>query len=91
MGAMVVILAMCIPLLAIFVKSDLGKALAHSISGQSDPGVLLQLDELHAEMEFLRQEHDLVRGELSAVHERLDFTERLLARADTDSATGMSS
>lgn len=93
MGVWIPILALCIPLLTIFLKSDLGKALAQSISGQSDPGItgtaLLQLDELHAEVEFLRQEHDAVRTELSAMQERLDFTERLLARS-TDTATGIS-
>lgn len=84
------ILVLCIPLLAVFLKSDLGRALAHSVSGRSDPGVLGALDELQAEMEFLRQEHDAVRTELSAVQERLDFTERLLARAP-DSVSGVAS
>lgn len=87
------ILVLCIPLLAIFVKSDLGRALAQSISNQSDPGItgaaLLQLDELHAEVEYLRQEHDAVRTELSAVQERLDFAERLLTRSP-DSVPGAS-
>lgn len=94
MGGMFLVVALCIPLLAIFVKSDLGKAWAQSISNQSDPGIsraaLEQLDDLHAEVEFLRQEHDAVRTELSAVHERLDFTERLLARGE-DPVSGVSS
>ncbi|HET9133527.1 MAG TPA: hypothetical protein VFN90_04425 [Gemmatimonadales bacterium] len=37
-------------------------------------------------VEDLRAEIDQVRAELSEVHERLDFTERLLAKARDESA-----
>lgn len=41
------------------------------LQGQADPGLLNELDELRNEVHQLR-------GELTEVQERLDFTERLL-------------
>mgnify|MGYP001287818656 FL=1 len=50
--------------------SPIGRAIASRIRGReesaSDPGVLEELDRM--------------RGELAELHERVDFTERLLAR-----------
>lgn len=40
------------------------------------------------ELAQLRAEVDQMRGELSEVHERLDFTERLLARGQEQSHLG---
>lgn len=42
------------------------------LQGQADPGLLNELDDL-------RQEVHQLRGELTEVQERLDFTERLLS------------
>ena len=56
-------------------RSHIGRAIADRIRGGAagDP-------ELAAEVDSLRRELEAVRGELTEVHERLDFAERLLAR-----------
>jgi hypothetical protein len=56
-------------------RSHIGRAIADRIRGGAagDPG-------LGAEVDALRHELEAVRGELSDVHERLDFAERLLSR-----------
>jgi hypothetical protein len=56
-------------------RSHIGRAIADRIRGGAagDP-------HLAAEVESLRSELHLLRGELTEVHERLDFAERLLTR-----------
>lgn len=86
MELMVMVLA--IPLLAIFVKSEIGQALAdairHNSSGAAQVGYPRhEVDELRAEVEGLRGELDDLRGQLLESAERLDFAERLLGSATT--------
>jgi hypothetical protein len=57
-------------------RGEIGKAVAHRIRGGSPPDERVQ-----GELAEVRQELDLVRQELGELHERLDFTERLLARS----------
>jgi hypothetical protein len=58
--------------------SPVGRAVARRLGGdkgeQAEGAVLAEVDALREEMQQLR-------GELSEVHERLDFAERLLAQA----------
>ncbi len=53
------------------------RALAERIRGRSDAGVR---DELHGLREDLGQEIQQVRREIAELSERVDFTERLLAK-----------
>jgi uncharacterized protein (DUF3084 family) len=59
-------------------RGEIGKAIAHRIrgGGVSDEAVRGELAEM-------RQELDEVRHELAEVHERMEFAERLLARASS--------
>ena len=60
-------------LAAIFVlRGPLGKGLADRLAGRAGPG--------DREVEQLRADLDDVRRQLGEMQERLDFTERLLAR-----------
>lgn len=86
----IVMMALAIPLLAIFIKSDIAQALADAIrhnSGASAGASTRLLGELRAEVEVMRAELDETRGELELVRtelletqERVDFAERLLAK-----------
>ena len=75
--ALIPIMALSIPLLAIVVKSDLGRALADRLRHgpvpmappAADPAILEELDH--------------IRAELSELHERIEFAERLLAKPDS--------
>ena len=55
-------------------RGEIGRAIAHRIRGgmQAD-------EEVRTELSDLRRDLDTVRAELAETHERLDFTERLLA------------
>lgn len=74
-GVFIPIIGMLIGGFVIFARSDIGKALAHRLSGSA-----AAQPELVNELEALRREVDGLRGELSEVQERLDFTERLIAQ-----------
>jgi uncharacterized protein YlxW (UPF0749 family) len=67
--------ALAIPIVAIIASSLLKLQKSRMellrLEGQTDPGLLNELDELRHEVQQLR-------GELTEVQERLDFTERLL-------------
>ncbi len=54
-------------------RGEIGRAIAHRIRGGSVD------EDLRGEVGELRRELDQVRLELAETHERLDFTERLLA------------
>jgi hypothetical protein len=76
-----VVLAVMIPLLGISIggllllsRSNLGQALAKRIAGEHDPGTLRE------EVRTLREEMADLRTQLHETQERLDFTERFLAR-----------
>jgi hypothetical protein len=79
MGVMIPILALSIPVLAILLgglqkmqklRIEEARIRAGSLAGGGD-----------AELEQLRAEVEALRTELGEVHERLDFTERLLTRS----------
>jgi uncharacterized membrane protein YfbV (UPF0208 family) len=76
------ILALAIPVLAILFGGLVKLQKARSQGGLG-PEVLDQLEEL-------REELQQVRGELAEVQERLDFTERLLARQERKDLPGAS-
>lgn len=54
-------------------RGEIGRAIAHRIRGRSAD------EDLRGEMTELRHDLEAVRAELAETHERLDFTERLLA------------
>lgn len=58
-------------------RGEIGKAIAHSIRARAGGA---DLQELRAELAEMRQELDQVRQDLLETHERLDFSERLLAQ-----------
>ena len=64
----------------------IGSALARRLGGRPEPS------EAHGEIEQLSErmtaEVDSLRGRLAEVEERLDFAERLLARAGQDQISG---
>lgn len=79
-------LGMMIPVLGIVMvgvlKLQKNKLEMLRLQGQADPGLLNELDDLRGEVHQLR-------GELTEVQERLDFTERLLAsRGDRQQLPG---
>jgi hypothetical protein len=74
LGVLIPIIALLIGGFAVFAKSEIGRALAHRLSGGASGSRALE-DEVHA----LRSEVDALRGEVQETQERLDFAERLLA------------
>ncbi len=68
--------------LAVIAYSPVGKALAARIRGET-PGAMAAL---HGTDPAVLEELDRLRAELSEMHERLDFTERLVA-SRTEPAT----
>ena len=63
-------------LAAIFVlRGPIGKGIADRLAGRAGAGADPEVRELRSEVDALRQE-------LTDVHERLDFAERMLARQD---------
>lgn len=80
LGVLIPIFGMMIGFFFIFSKSDLGRALAHRISGGAAGS-----KELEGEVRELRGEVEALRAELGETQERLDFTERMLAGAKKES------
>lgn len=86
------VLALLIPVIPVtvggiwlFGKTALGAALIRRIDGRgpSDPQ---DLEAVHDELDQLRDQVAQLRDENADVLERLDFTERLLSKARTDSS-----
>jgi hypothetical protein len=65
--------------LTIILRGPLGQAIADRVRGGSAGGHDAHLRE---DLDGLRLEVDDLRGQLAEAHERIDFTERLLARRD---------
>lgn len=83
MGIMIPILALMIPIFAI------GLAGLNKIAQTRLEEARIRAGELgDGAIEELRAEVDQLRAELSEVHERLDFAERLLARGSEERAKG---
>jgi multidrug resistance efflux pump len=82
--ALIPILALMIPIVAILVKSDFGRAVADAIrhnSGANEGAAARgELEQMRTDIEQLRAELDDVHAQLLESHERLDFAERLLAQ-----------
>jgi len=86
-------LAVLIPVLAVFFggmvvlsRTAIGLALARRLGGDPGGG-----DELHQHLAEVQAELAELRGELARTQERLDFTERLLARHSEPPRLGASS
>ena len=63
-------------------RGEIGRAIAHAIRvNATDEDEVTP--ELREELAELRREMETVRQELAETHERLDFTERLLAQQRT--------
>lgn len=83
-GVIVVSIMGAIPILGIMawaavkIFGPLGQALALRLGGGSHGN-----PQLEERVERLAEELDRVKGELAETHERLDFTERLLAQSRT--------
>ena len=83
MGIMIPILALMIPIFAI------GLVGLNKIAQTRIEEARIRAGELgDGAIEELRAEVDQLRAELSEVHERLDFAERLLARGSEERAKG---
>ena len=71
--------------LAFIFRGPIGQAIAAQLKGESLEGnegrVLAQLDEMTAEMQAMRDE-------VGQLHERLDFTERLLTQQSSRAGIG---
>jgi hypothetical protein len=78
--ALIPILALCIPLVAIITKSDLGKALAERLRHGKVPAgpAVPEIDAA------VYDELDRLRNDVSELQERLDFAERLLTTRSDD-------
>jgi len=74
LGVFIPIIGLMIGFFVVFSKSELGRALAHRISGRAGAS-----PELENEVRELRGEVEALRAELGETQERLDFTERMLA------------
>jgi hypothetical protein len=86
LALLIPIFALTIPIIGIIMggllKLQKERTAAARLQAEPDPGLLNELEEL-------RNEVHLLRGELTEVHERLDFTERLLtARNDRPQLPG---
>jgi hypothetical protein len=77
MALLIPILALMIPVVAVIANGliKLQKVRNEGLNPGPDPALL-------AEMDDLRHELTQVRAELTEVHERLDFTERLLTSGE---------
>jgi hypothetical protein len=73
-GVFIPIIALLIGGFVVFARSEIGRALAHRISGGAQAASTVEA-ELHA----MRGEIEALRSELMETQERLDFTERMLA------------
>ncbi len=78
-GVFIPIIGLLIGGFVVFSKSEIGRAFAARLRGQVEPH-----PELLVELDGLRREVDGLRGDLVEMQERLDFTERLLARHSTE-------
>jgi len=78
-GVFIPIIGMLIGGFVIFSRSEIGRAFASRLRGSAD-----QHPELLLELDGLRREVDGLKVDLVEMQERLDFTERLLARSTAE-------
>jgi hypothetical protein len=83
--ALIPILALMIPIVAILAKSQMGLAIAdairHNSGANEGAAARRELEQMRAEIDQLRADIEDVHAQLLESHERLDFAERLLAKA----------
>lgn len=83
--ALIPIMALAIPLLAILVKSNVGQAIAdairHNSGANEGAAARRELEQMRAEIDQLRADVEDVHAQLLETHERLDFAERLLSKS----------
>ena len=83
----IILLGLGILVAAVLILRPLAKAWARRLSG-ADSSRLEELEQRVADMESLESgDLNSMQGELSDLHERLDFTERLLSQAQIPKAT----
>jgi hypothetical protein len=66
--------------LGLLAMSPVGRAIADRIRGDAAPRVGDRIRNLEDGYESMAEELDQIRGECADLQERLDFTERMLAR-----------
>ena len=81
LGVLIPIIGLLICGFVVFSRSEIGRALAHRLSG----GATGAGHALEEEVRALRGEVETMRGELLETQERLDFAERLLAAGRKES------
>lgn len=83
--AMMGMTVLAIPIVAIISRSDIGRAIAdairHNSGANEGAAARRELEQMRAEIEQVRLELDDVHAQLMESHERLDFAERILAKA----------
>jgi hypothetical protein len=79
LGVLIPIFGILLVGLTVFVKSDIGRAIAQRIGGGHPAD-----SHLEEEVRQLRAEVDSLRGDLNEAQERIDFTERMLASGKKD-------
>src|SRR5450755_2691116 len=83
--ALIPIMALAIPLLAILVRSNVGQAIAdairHNSGANEGAAARRELEQMRAEIDQLRADVEDVHAQLLETHERLDFAERLLSKS----------
>ena len=77
----IVIVALAVLAAAVFILRPLAKAWARRLSG-ADASRIDELEQRVVELEQIGSgDYSVIQGELSELHERVDFTERMLAQA----------
>lgn len=80
------LLALCIPLVAIFLDSEIGRALAARLQrerprSQDDPATIAALER---RIELLEGDVEILHQNLAHLREEAEFVQRLLKRPDGD-------
>ncbi len=77
--AVILVIALMIPIVAILVDSPLGRSVARRLEGQPDAGAT-DVRELRRKVDLLEGEVDELNRSLTATREELQFMQRLLEK-----------
>ena len=77
--AVILVIALMIPIVAILVDSPLGRSFARRVEGQPDGGAT-DVRELRRKVDLLEGEVDELSRSLTATREELQFMQRLLEK-----------
>ncbi len=77
--AVILVIALMIPIVAILVDSPLGRSVARRLEGQPDAGGT-DVRELRRKVDLLEGEVDELNRSLTATREELQFMQRLLEK-----------